>query len=176
MRQTLKRLWSLPLLLGGCAISYLYWPTALGLVGVLSSLLLFLPLVIVSLNDVRRARNFQSQPAFLEMNLPQPRPLFVGPIADALDRIAGFVGTLEGLGLLVTVVAGVGLFGYVAVAWLIHFVSHAQYLAAGATGLLGLLAVAVALARIPAALIVVLGSAAVCGTAFLSGYGNALLP
>lgn len=140
------------------------------------SLFLFLPLVVVSLIDAWRAKHFQSQPAFLEMNLPPPRRLLVGPIADALDRIAGLVGTLEGLGLLITVVAGIGVFGYVAVAWLIHFVSRAQYLAAGAAGLLGFLAVAAAFARIPAALIVVLGSAAVCGTALLAGYGSALLP
>jgi hypothetical protein len=45
---------------------------------------LFLPLVIVSLNDVRRAKNLQSQQsAFFEINRPLPRPLFGGPIADA---------------------------------------------------------------------------------------------
>lgn len=166
----------MPLLLGGGAISYQYWPTALAFVSLLLSLLLFLPLVVVSLNDAWRAKHCQSQPAFLEMNIPPPRPLFKGPIADALDRIAGFVGTLEGLGQLVTVVAGIGVFAYVAVAWLVYFVTHAQYLAAGTAGLLGLLAVAAAYARIPAALVVVFGSAAVCGTAFLSGYGSALLP
>lgn len=176
MHQTLKRLWPFPLLLGGCVVSYQYWPSAIALVTLMLSLLLFLPLLVVSLKDVWRAKHFQSQPAFLEMNFPPPRPLFIGPIADALDRIAGFVGTLEGLGMLVTVVAGIGVFGYVAVAWLIHFVSHAQYLAAATAGLLGLLAVAAAFAKIPAALIVVFGSAAVCGTAFLSGYGSALLP
>jgi len=176
VHQTLKRLWPSPLLLAGCAISYLYWPALLAFVALLLSLFLFLPLVIVSLNDVMRAKNSQLQPAFLEMNLPPPRRLFVGPIADALDRIAGFVGTLEGLGLLVTVIAGVGVLGYVGVSWLTHFVGHAQYLAAGAAGLLGFLAMAAAFARIPAALIVVFGGAAVCGTAFLSGYGSVLLP
>lgn len=176
VRHVLKRLWSLPLLLGGSAISYQCWPTALGLIALLLSLLLFLPLVIVSLNDVRRAKNLQSQPAFLEMNLPSPRPLFGGPIADALDRIAGFIGSLEALGLLITVVAGFGVLAYVGVSWLIHFVGHAQYVAASAAGLLGLLAIAAAFARIPAALIAVVGGAAVCGTAFLSGYGSVLLP
>jgi len=176
VRPILKRLWSLPLLLGGSAVSYQYWPTAIGFVALLLSLLLFLPLVIVSLIDVRRAKNFESQPAFLEMNLPPPRPLFGGPIADAVDQIAGVAGTLEGLGLFVTVIAGVGLLGYVGVSWLVHFVAHTQYLAASAAGLLGLLAVAAAFARIPAALIVVFGGAAVCGTAFLSGYGDVLLP
>jgi len=176
VRHVLKRLWSLPLLLGGSAISYQYWPTALGLIALLLSLLLFLPLVIVSLNDVRRAKNSQSQPAFLEMNLRPPRPLFGGPVAGALDRIAGLVGSLEGLGLLVTVVAGVGVLGYVGVSWLIHLVGHAQYLVASTAGLLGLLAIGAAFARIPAAQIVVFGGAAVCGTAFLSGYGSVLLP
>jgi len=176
VHQTLKRLWPSPLLLAGCVISYLYWPASIALVALLLSLFLFLPLVVVSLNDFRRAKNLQSQPAFLEMNLPPPRRLFVGPIADALDGIAGLVGTLEGLGLLVTVVAGIGVLGYVGLSWLIYFVGHAQYLAASAAGVLGLLAIAAAFARIPAALIVVFGGASVCGTAFLSGYGNALLP
>lgn len=176
MRHVLKRLWSLPLLLGGSAVTNQYWPTALGLVALLLSLLLFLPLVIVSLNDVRRAKNLQSQPAFLEINLSPPRPLFGGPIADALDRIAGFVGSLEGLGLLITVIAGIGVLGHVGLSWLIHFVSHAQYLRAGAVVLLGLLAVGAAFTRIPTALIVVFGGAAVCGSAFLLGYGGVLLP
>jgi len=164
------------LLIGGSAVSYQYWPTAVGLAALLLSLLLFLPLVIVSLNDVCRAKNLQSQPAFLETNLPPPRPLFGGPIADTLDRIAGFVGSLEGLGLLITVIAGIGVLGYIGVSWLIHFVSHAHYLAASAAGLVGLLAIGAALARIPAALILVFGSAAVCGTALLSGYGSMILP
>ncbi|WP_227814066.1 hypothetical protein [Nitrogeniibacter aestuarii] len=166
----------MPLLLGGSAVSYQYWPTALGLVALLLSLLLFLPLVIVSLVDVRRAMNLESQPAFLEINFPQLRPLFGGPIADALDRITGFAGTLVGLGLFATVVSGVGLLGYIGVSWLVHFVAHAQYLVASVAALLGLLAVATAFSRIPAALIVVVGGAVVCATAFLSGYGNVLLP
>ncbi|XZG70055.1 hypothetical protein ACTSKR_15625 [Chitinibacteraceae bacterium HSL-7] len=110
------------------------------------------------------------------MSLPQPRPLFGGPIADALDRIAGLAGSLEGLGLLITIVAGMGALAYVGVLWIIHFVNHAQYLAASAAGLLGLLAIGAAIARIPAALIVLFGGAAVCGTAILSGYSGVLLP
>jgi hypothetical protein len=176
VRHLLKRLWSLPLLLGGSAVSYQYWPTALGLFALLLSLLLFLPLVIVSLNDIHRAKNLQSQPAFLEINLPPPRPLFGGPIADVLDRIAGFVASLEGLGLLITVIAGIGVLGHVGVSWLIHFVSHAQYLPAGTVVLLGLLAVGATFTKIPAALIVVFGGAAVCCIAFLLGYGGVLLP
>lgn len=176
VRHLLKLLWSLPLLLGGSAVAYHYWPTPLGFVALLLSLFLFLPLVIVSLNDGRRARNLGSQPAFLEMNLPRPRPLFGGPLADALDGVAGSLGSLEGLALLLTVVAGVGLLGYVGVSWLVHLVARAQYVAAGAAGLLGLFAVAAAFARIPVALIVVFGGAAVCGAAFFSGNGNVLLP
>lgn len=176
MHHVIKHLWSLPLLLAGSVLAYQYWPAVLGIVALLLSLFLFLPLVIVSLIDVRRAKNLQSQPTFFEMNIPPPRPLFCGPIAGALDRIAGFGGSLDALGMLVTVIAGIGVLGYVVVSWLIHFVSHAQYLAASAAGIFGLLGFAAAFARIPAALIVLFGSAAVCGMTFLSGYGSTLLP
>ena len=176
MRHVLERLWSLPLLFFGSAVSYQFLPTALGVVALLFSVFLFLPLVIVSLIDVRRAKSLQSQPAFLEMNMPPPRRLFGGPIASALDRTVALSTSLDVLGQLVAVIAGIGALGYVGVLWLIHFASHAQYLAAPATALLALVAIGFAFARIPAALIVVIGGAAFCGVAFLSGYGNALLP
>lgn len=93
-----------------------------------------------------------------------------------ISRLARFVGDLEGLGFLVTLIIGVGLLGYVGMSWLSHLASTGQYeLALAVAGSL-LAAVVTALLRIPLAQIFVLGSAMVCGTAFLLGYGNVLLP
>lgn len=181
MHRTLKLLCPFLLLLAGSAISYRYWHTTLGLVALLLSLLLLLPLVVVSLNDVRRERNLQPQPAFLEMNLKLAptflqRPLFGGPIAEGLDRIAGAVGWLEILSLLLTAGAGIGVMHYVGVLWFIHFVSHTQYVAAGIAAVLAMLVIAGAVARVPIALFALFGGAAVCGAALLLGYVQVLVP
>lgn len=93
-----------------------------------------------------------------------------------ISRIANLVGNLEGLSLLFTVIAGVGLLGYVGFTWLIYLVGQGQYLIAVSISLLSLPLVAGAFLRIPIAQIVVFGCAVICGTAFLMGYGNVLLP
>ena len=93
-----------------------------------------------------------------------------------ISRIANFVSDLESLGFFLTVLFGICLLGYLGVSWLFHFANSGQYLVAlFAAGFL-FASVAMALLRIPLAQILVLGSAIVCGTAFLLGYGNVLLP
>jgi hypothetical protein len=93
-----------------------------------------------------------------------------------ISRIANFVADLESLGFFLTLLVGVGLLGYLGVSWLFHLGNSGQYLVAIAVGGLLFGSVAMALLRIPLAQIVVLGSAIVCGTAFVLGYGNVLLP
>lgn len=97
-------------------------------------------------------------------------------LATMISRIANLVTAWDGLWLILTVIAGVGLLGYVGVAWLIHFVSEGRYLFTAVVSVLLLVSVSAALLRIPAAQIAVLGGAIICGAAFLMGFGNALLP
>lgn len=93
-----------------------------------------------------------------------------------VSRILDFFSDIDGLVTLCTVVAGVGLLGYVGVSWLIYFVGQAQYFSAAGVFCGVALAVAAAIARIPAALIALLGSAMACGTVFLLGYSYVFMP
>jgi len=93
-----------------------------------------------------------------------------------ISRIANLVTAWDGLWLILTVIAGVGLLGYVGVTWLIYLVGEGRYLFTAAVSALLLVSVSGVLLRIQAAQIAVLGGAVICGTAFLMGYGNALLP
>lgn len=91
-------------------------------------------------------------------------------------RIANFFSDLDALIFILSIIVSVALFGYVASSWLIHFVSVGSYLiAAFVAGILLVLVVATLL-RIPLAQIVVLGSASICGTAFLLGYDKVVFP
>lgn len=93
-----------------------------------------------------------------------------------ISRIANFVTDLESLGFLLTLIIGIGLLGYLGVSWLFHLATSGQYLVALIVAVFLFGSVTTALLRIPLAQVLVLGSAIVCGTAFLLGYGNALLP
>lgn len=93
-----------------------------------------------------------------------------------ISRIANLISDLEGLWFLLTLTIGIGVLGYLGVSWFLHFAISAHYLAAFTLAALLLTSVALALLRIPLAQIVVLGGAIISGTAFVLGYGNALLP
>ena len=93
-----------------------------------------------------------------------------------ISRIANFVSDLESLGFFLTLIIGVGLLGYLGVSWLYLLANSGQYFVALAVAGLLFVSVALALLRIPLAKILVLGSAIICGTAFLLGYGSVLLP
>lgn len=105
----LKLLWHFLLLIIGGVIGFVYWPKAVGFVAVLVSLLLLLPLLLVTLGDIWRAKEGQAQPTFFEMNMPPPRPLFTGRIANALDAVAHAASELFGVAL---VLGGLCLLGY----------------------------------------------------------------
>ena len=90
--------------------------------------------------------------------------------------ISDLTSGLEVLSYFLTVVLGVGCIGYVTLTWVIHWVHKGQYLAA-ATSTLGVLTVsAFAALRMPIALWLFFGTAAVLGTVFLMGGGNVVLP
>lgn len=93
-----------------------------------------------------------------------------------ISRIANLISDLEGTGFLLTLIFGAGLLGYLGITWLIHLAKVGSYFVALAVAVSLSASVALALLRIPLAQIVVLGSAIICGTAFLLGYGNVLLP
>jgi len=93
-----------------------------------------------------------------------------------ISRLANFVADFEGLGFVATLVLGIGLLGYLSASWLLHLARSGLYFGAFAVAALFLGAAILSALRIPAAQIVVLGSAIVCSTAFLLGYANVLLP
>jgi len=105
----------------------------------------------------------------------------LAPLTLTLKRtmiswMANFVGGLEGLSYLLTALVGVGCLGFVAVTWVIHFINNGQYLVATATALGVLTVSAFAAVRVPIALWVFFGTAALLGTAFLMGAGDVVLP
>lgn len=93
-----------------------------------------------------------------------------------ISRIANLVTAWDGLWLILTVTAGVGLLGYVGISWLIYLVGEGRYLFAAAVSALLFLSISAASLRILAAQISVLVGAVICGTSFRMGYGNPLLP
>lgn len=103
------RLWTaFGALVVGCISGYCYWPAGLGLVAVIASATLFLPVFLLAVVDVYRARNGQRLPEFLEMNMPPPRPLFTGSLADALDQIANLGASIFGIFLVVGGLVSIG--------------------------------------------------------------------
>jgi hypothetical protein len=93
-----------------------------------------------------------------------------------ISWIARSASSLEGLGFLFTLMFGVGGLGYLAATWITHFLRGGMYVAAGLTAVgAGVLSAAAAF-RIPIALVLFFGAAAIAGIAFLGGYGRVLLP
>ena len=93
-----------------------------------------------------------------------------------LKRTADFASTLETIGFLATIVLGVGCLGFVAVTWAQHMFASGR-LALGGVVCAGSVALAAAaVARIPVALVILLGSAVVVGTAFLLDAGSIIMP
>ncbi len=89
-----------------------------------------------------------------------------------LERLMDWESTAYFFG----VIAGIAVVGYVVSNWFLAFWSRGSYAAALAFSLAGILLAGLAMARVPIALIVVFGGAAVSATAFFSGHLNLLLP
>jgi hypothetical protein len=88
------------------------------------------------------------------------------------------IGDMAGLGelLKVATTVGVGGLGYVCFTWLMSFVHSGQYFAAVALVFVATVILSLAVARVPLALFLLFGGAAVIGTAFFTGVSNILLP
>lgn len=93
-----------------------------------------------------------------------------------IRKLANVADGLEGISYLLTAVVGVGCLGYVAVTWVLHWIRNGQYLVAMATALCVLAVAVFAAVRVPVALWLFFGTAALLGTAFLMGAGNVVLP
>lgn len=103
------------------------------------------------------------RPAFLRARAT------IGNFFAAID-VADLLGPILG------VVAGLGLLGYVVVSWVMHFFQHGHFAIGIATACAWLVMVALALARSPAGMVLVFGSAIVCTVAFFGGYARLLMP
>jgi hypothetical protein len=97
-------------------------------------------------------------------------------IGRGLDALLDIGTSIDALVFFLTLLAGVGLVGYVGSMWLLFLFDQGQYMVAVGLFIVFAALVLASLARIPAALILTLGGAVLCGVAFLMGYGNALLP
>jgi peptidoglycan/LPS O-acetylase OafA/YrhL len=93
-----------------------------------------------------------------------------------MSRIINLVAAWEGLGLLVSLILGVGVAGCVVAAWVLHFTRQGELFFATATLVPSVLIGILAVLRIPAALVLVLGFAAVAAVALPSGATDLLLP
>jgi hypothetical protein len=89
-----------------------------------------------------------------------------------LERLMDWESTVYFVG----AIAGLGVIGYIVSNWFLAFWSHGSYAAALALIVAGIFLADLALVRVPMALIVVFGGAAVSATAFFSGHLNLLLP
>ena len=75
-----------------------------------------------------------------------------------------------------SLIVGVGCLAGVAALWALHFFRGGNVALGTGVVLVGLLLAAASIARVPAALVVVLGGAIVVATAFLVGAGGLVLP
>lgn len=121
----LKRSWPFPLLIGGGIVGYLYWPTGVGLAASMLSLLLFLPLALVSVRDMLRANKGRPVPTFFETTFAPPRSLFTGRIPNSLDTVAHTAAALFGV---LLVLGGLGLLIYNLILVVITLVSRGAWL------------------------------------------------
>ena len=93
-----------------------------------------------------------------------------------LKRTVDLVSSLEGIGLIATLILGIGFLGFIPVTWVLHQLGTDHIAAGGIVAVAALALSAAALARIPVALLLVLCSAVVVGAAFLSGNSQLFLP
>ena len=97
-------------------------------------------------------------------------------IGRFFSGIADFSVALEAIGVVFSLLIGLGVLGFVGFSWLSHFLQSGHFLLAGLVALVLIPISLAAFARSYTAIAVLLGAAAICGVAFLSGAGNLLLP
>ena len=98
------------------------------------------------------------------------------PIARLVGDAFSLAGAIEILQVLLTVVFGILIWGYVTWSWWQHWIHRGEILLPVITVLGSGVAIFLAVAGIPAARIAVTGVIALCGFAFLLGYQSLLLP
>jgi hypothetical protein len=74
------------------------------------------------------------------------------------------------------VICGLGVLGYICTTWILALWGRGNYVVATTASLAGFLLSLLALARVPIALVLIFGAAAVAIAAFLSGHLNIFLP
>lgn len=89
-----------------------------------------------------------------------------------LERLMDLESTAEFIG----VICGLGVLGYVGTTWVLAFWSRGNYTVAITASLAGILLALLSLLRIPVALVLLFGAAAISIAAFLSGHLGILLP
>ena len=97
-------------------------------------------------------------------------------LREWISHVFGSIFPLDVLLQILLVILGLGFLGYVLTSWVQHLISQGSYLFSGLIACTGLVLSGLAIARIPIALIVVFGGAAVCAVSFLSGFAEVLLP
>ena len=75
-----------------------------------------------------------------------------------------------------SLVVGLGVAGFIASTWVLHFSRTGYYLVAGLVAAAATIISVAAIARVPLAMIALLGGAAAAGTALLTGTLQLLLP
>jgi hypothetical protein len=88
------------------------------------------------------------------------------------ERIIDWESTAEFVG----VICGLGVLGYIGATWVMLLWSRGSYAIAITASVTGVVLTLLALARIPIALILVFGAAAISIVAFLSGHLGIFLP
>ncbi|MGE3346352.1 MAG: hypothetical protein AB7I35_02840 [Ramlibacter sp.] len=93
-----------------------------------------------------------------------------------ISRIANAISSWDAISLLLSVLVGAVCLAFVAFNWATHFVGSGNYLAAGGIVLASVVVTLAAVARVPAALVLLFGSAVIVGTAFSIGASNLVMP
>lgn len=96
--------------------------------------------------------------------------------AEVISRIAKAVAAWEGLAFLLSLVLGVAVLAYVVATWVLHFARQGDFVLAAATLVTSVIAATLAALRVPLALLLVFGGAAVAGAALVFGAMDVLLP
>lgn len=77
---------------------------------------------------------------------------------------------------LIGIISGLGFLGYILATWVLEHLRRGNYVSAAMLSVVGFILGISSLARIPAALILLLGGAILAATAFFSGNYNLFLP
>lgn len=96
--------------------------------------------------------------------------------SERVSRFFDLIFSWDALVQLLGVVAGIGFLGYVFSAWVQEFFRRGSYVSGSILAFAGIVLAGLSLARIPVALILLLGCAAVSAVAFFGGNSYLLLP